>query len=93
MQEHEAPKRKSGRPSYLSLETQILLAQTYWREYRTLYYIGMDFSVHEYSASRIAKKVRDVLIALGKFDLPRKLPMRMRYQLVSGNYRCPLNTD
>lgn len=39
MQEHEASKTKSGRPSVLSLKEQILLALTYWREYRTLRFI------------------------------------------------------
>lgn len=73
MQEHEASKRKSGRPSDLSLEAQILLALTYWREYRTLYHMGIEFGVHESSASRIVRKVEDVLIASGKFDLPRNL--------------------
>ena len=36
LQQHEAHKTKSGRPSALSLEEQILLALTYWHEYRTL---------------------------------------------------------
>ena len=74
MQQHEATKRKSGRPSDLSLESQILLALIYWREYRTLYHIGMDFGIHESSASRIVHKVENVLISSGQFDLPRKLP-------------------
>lgn len=74
MQQNEASKTKSGRPSELSLEAQILLAMTYWREYRTFYHIGMDFDVHESSASRIVRKVEDVLINSGKFELPRKLP-------------------
>jgi hypothetical protein len=74
MQQHEAAKTKSGRPSELSLEAQILLALTYWREYRTLYHIGMDFGIHESSASRIVHKVEDILIKSGLFDLPRKLP-------------------
>lgn len=74
MQDHEASKTKSGRPSDLSLEAQILLALTYWREYRTLYHIGMDFGIHESSASRIVHKVENILISSGQFDLPRKLP-------------------
>lgn len=61
MGQYEETKIKSGRPSELSLEAQILLALTYWREYRTLYHIGMDFGVHESSASRIVRKVEDVL--------------------------------
>ena len=74
MQDHEASKTKSGRPSDLSLEAQIILALTYWREYRTLYHIGMDFGIHESSASRIVHKVENILISSGQFDLPRKLP-------------------
>ncbi|MDO5770472.1 MAG: transposase family protein [Psychrobacter sp.] len=74
MQQHETAKTKSGRPSELSLEAQILLALTYWREYRTLYHIGMDFGIHESSASRIVHKVENILISSGQFDLPRKLP-------------------
>ena len=77
MQQHEAQKTKSGRPSALSLEEQILLALTYWREYRTLYHISMDFGIHESSASRIIRKVEDVLINSGKFELPKKLPSRV----------------
>lgn len=76
MQAHETQKTKSGRPSELSLEEQLLLALTYWREYRTLYHIGMDFGVHESSACRIVRKVEDILIMSGQFDLPKKLPSR-----------------
>ena len=57
MQQYEAAKTKSGRPSTLSLEEQIVLSLTYWREYRTLYHISMDFGIHESSASRIIRKV------------------------------------
>jgi hypothetical protein len=74
MQQHEAEKTKSGRPSELRLDAQLLLALTCWREYRTLYHIGMDFSIHESSASRMVRKVEDILIKSGRFDLPRKLP-------------------
>ncbi|WP_201587246.1 MULTISPECIES: helix-turn-helix domain-containing protein [Psychrobacter] len=73
MQEHEASKRKSGRPSVLSLKEQILLALTYWREYRTLYHISMDFGIHESSASRIIRKVEDTLIESGNFESPKKM--------------------
>ncbi|WP_321155844.1 transposase family protein [Psychrobacter sp. LV10R520-6] len=74
MQQHEAAKTKSGRPSELRLEAQLLLALTYWREYRTLYHLGMDFGIHESSASRMVRKVEDILIKSGQFDLPKKLP-------------------
>ena len=74
MQRHEAQKTKSGRLGALSLEEQILLALTYWSEYRTLYHISMDFGIHESSASCIIRKVEDILIDSGKFELPKKLP-------------------
>ena len=77
LQQHEAKKTKSGRPSALSLEAQILLALTYWREYRTLYHISMDFGIHESSASRIIRKIEDILIDSGRFVLPKKLPSRV----------------
>ena len=77
MQQYEAAKTKSGRPSALILEEQILLSLTYWREYRTLYHISMDFGIHESSVSRIIRKVEDVLIDSGKFELPKKLPSRV----------------
>ena len=77
MQQYEAAKTKSGRPSALSLEEQILLSLTYWREYRTLYHISMDFGIHESSVSRIIRKVEDVLVDSGKFELPKKLPCRV----------------
>ena len=77
LEQHQEQKTKSGRPSALSLEEQILLALTYWREYRTLYHISMDFGVHESSASRIIRKIEDILIDSGKFELPKKLPSRI----------------
>ncbi len=77
MQQYEAAKTKSGRPSALSLEEQILLSLTYWREYRTLYHISMDFGIHESSVIRIIRKVEDVLVDSGKFELPKKQPCRV----------------
>ena len=37
----------------------------------------MDFSIHELSASRIIRKVEDILIDSGRFELPKKLPSRV----------------
>ncbi len=61
----------------LSLEKKTLLALTYWREYRTLYHISMDFGIHESSASRIIRKVEDILIDSGNFEMPKKLSSRV----------------
>ena len=72
MRQHKSQKTKSGRPSTLSLEKQILLALTYWREYRTLYPISIDFGIHKSSSSRVIRKVEDILVDSGKFELPKK---------------------
>ena len=69
--------QNSGRLSALSLEEQILLTLTYWREYRTLYHISMDFDIHDSFTSRITSKVEDILIDSGRFELPKKLPSRV----------------
>ena len=64
--------KKSGRPSKLSVEEQILMALEYWREYRTYYHIGTSRGIDETTAMRIIKKVEDILIKSGLFNLPGK---------------------
>jgi hypothetical protein len=39
--------KKTGRPSKLSLEDQILITLTYWREYRTYFQIGTSWGINE----------------------------------------------
>jgi hypothetical protein len=60
----EAAKKKSGRPS-LSLENQLCLALSYWREYRTLFHLGLSYGVHESNAQRIVTRVENRLAASG----------------------------
>ncbi|WP_350559443.1 transposase family protein [Psychrobacter sp. CAL346-MNA-CIBAN-0220] len=62
MQQHDAAKTKVGRLDELSLKVQIMLVLTYWRAYRTLYHIGMDFGLYESSSSRIVHKIKDIII-------------------------------
>ncbi len=38
---------KRGRKSKLSIENQILLTLSFWREYRTLFHLGRDWQLHE----------------------------------------------
>ena len=63
-----------GRPSKLSIEDQILLCLSYWREYRTLFHVAMSYGIHESTASRIIHKIENILIKSDKFHLPKKLP-------------------
>ncbi len=63
---------KTGRPSKLSVEEKILMTLEYWREYRTYYHIGMSRGIDETTAMRIIKKVEDILVKSGLFNLPGK---------------------
>ena len=63
-----------GRPSSLSLEDQLLMTLSYWREYRTLFHVAMSYGIHESTASRIIHKIENILIKSDKFHLPKKLP-------------------
>ena len=44
----------------------------YYREYRTLYHMGLDYGISEGQASKVVKDVESVLIKSGKFTLPSK---------------------
>ena len=63
-----------GRPSKLSVEDQVLLCLSYWREYRTLFHVATSYGVSEPTASRIVRHVEDCLIQSNLFTLPKKLP-------------------
>ena len=63
-----------GRSSKLSIEDQILLCLSYWREYRTLFHIATNYGVSEPTASRIVRHVEDCLIKSNLFNLPKDLP-------------------
>ena len=50
--------KKTGRPSKLSIEDQILMTLNYWREYRTYFHIGTSLGVDETTALRTTPKSR-----------------------------------
>jgi hypothetical protein len=64
----EAAKKKRGRPS-LSLENQLCLTLSYWREYRTFFHMGLSYGVHESNAYRIVNRVESRLAAAGLGEL------------------------
>jgi DDE superfamily endonuclease len=72
MRTHTPPKLKSGRPTKLSLEDQILVTLQYWREYRTYFHIGETWGVSEATVCRIVHHVENTLIRSGRFRLPGK---------------------
>lgn len=61
-----------GRNSDLSMQDQVLLTLSYWREYRTMFHLGQDFGIHESNVSRIIQKIEDILIKSKRFSLPSK---------------------
>ncbi len=63
---------KRGRKSNLSIENQILLTLSFWREYRTMFHLGRDWRLHESNVSRLVRRIEDILIRSGKFSLPGK---------------------
>ena len=63
---------KRGRKSNLSIENQVLLTVSFWREYRTLFHLGRDWQLHESNVSRLVRCIEDILIGSGKFSLPGK---------------------
>lgn len=63
-----------GRPSKLSVEDQVLLCLSYWREYRTLFHVTTSYGVSEPTASRVVRYVEDCLIQSKLFNLPKNLP-------------------
>ena len=65
-------RHKRGRRSNLSVENQVLLTLSFWREYRTLFHLGRDWKLHESNVSRLVRRIEDILIKSGKFSLPGK---------------------
>ena len=64
--------KKSGRPSKLSLEDQLLMTLEYWREYRTYFHMGTNWGLDETSLLRIVRKVENILIKSGFFNVGGK---------------------
>ena len=59
LKKHVATK---GRRPKLSVEDQVLLCLSYWREYRTLFHVATSYAVSEPTVSRIVRHVEDCLI-------------------------------
>jgi hypothetical protein len=74
LRQREQQKKRSGRPSKLSLADKLLLM--YWREYRTQFHIAKSYGIHEANANRIICKAEGALAASGAFKLPGKRAVR-----------------
>ena len=65
-------RKTSGRHGNLSVENQVMLTLTFWREYRTMFHLGQDWGLHESNVCRLVRKIEDILIKSKKFSLPSK---------------------
>lgn len=65
-------KRKSGRPSKLKLEDQVLMTLMYLRENRTYFHIGHAYGVNASTAYRLVRHIEAVLSKEEMFSLPSK---------------------
>jgi hypothetical protein len=64
--------KKSGRPSKLSTEDQVLMTLEYWREYRTHFHMSVSWGLDEANVRRNISKVENILIKSGLFRLDGK---------------------
>lgn len=68
-----AARQRRGGPRFKwSVEDMILMALTYWREYRTYFHIGADYGLSESQCFRTIKMVEDALIRDRRFHLKGK---------------------
>lgn len=61
-----------GRKAKLCEEDRVLFMLEYYREYRTLAHMGIDYGISEGQGSKLVRDVESVLIKSGKFSLPSK---------------------
>ena len=71
LEQAEQQKVKSGRPSPLTTQDQLLLTLQYWREYRALFHISTDWGISESAACRCVHRVEERLHVSGRFALPK----------------------
>ena len=71
-EERKKDHKIGGRKPKLCEEDRVLFMLEYYREYRTLYHMGIDYGISEGQASKVVRDVESVLIKSGKFSLPSK---------------------
>ncbi len=63
---------KGGKWSAIPLEDRLLMALSYWREYRTYFHVAGTYGISESRCFDIIKWVEDTLIKNKQFHLPGK---------------------
>jgi hypothetical protein len=67
LEERERTKKKPGRPPDLTLEEQLVVALSFWREYRTHYPLVLDWQGGESPIGRSTRAGGKCAPALGRF--------------------------
>ena len=63
---------KRGNDSALSIENQVLMTLSFWREYRTQEHLSITLNISQSTVSRTIRSIEDILIKSGMFSLPGK---------------------
>ena len=63
---------KGGRKPKLTIENQLMLTLEYYREYRTMFHIGVDYGLAKSNVCEIINWVENTLVKDGTFSLPSK---------------------
>ena len=63
----QPPRSTRGRPYRLSAEAQLLLSLSYWRDYPSLFKLGLTYGISETSAWRGVRRGENQLIGCGLF--------------------------
>jgi hypothetical protein len=71
-EERKKDHKIGGRKPKLCEEDRVLFMLEYYREYRTLHHMGIDYGISEGQASKLVRDVEGALIKSGKFSLPSK---------------------
>ena len=72
---------KGGKWSEIPLEDRLLMALSYWREYRTYFHVAGTYGISESRCYEIIRWVEDTLIKDKQFHLPGKKALLASYQL------------
>jgi hypothetical protein len=64
--------KSGGKPPDLTIGDKLLITLQYYREYRTMEHIGIDFDTSKSTVSRSVEWVENVLTAENQFQLPGK---------------------
>jgi hypothetical protein len=64
-----------GKPDKLPLEDKLIIALSYWREYRTYAHLGVTYGYSDSQVCRIVKWCEKTLIKSGKFNVEGKLEL------------------